>query len=180
MTRSEVPPEWAKFIDLLDPKVGERILDVGAGRGDKAAKILRSFPGTDVYAVDPNDKRIADAKRDHPALKSSVATAENLPFDDSYFDKAYSTMALHHFNDLDQALSEIERVLKPRGSYVVLEVEPRSLTGMLFRFFGRLMGERMSIMTLSECLARIGASKGVQVVTSTSLGADYLVHLRKS
>ncbi|HXY56597.1 MAG TPA: methyltransferase domain-containing protein [Nitrososphaerales archaeon] len=180
MTRSEVPTEWVKIIELLDPKRGERILDVGAGRGDKAAKILRSFPGTDVYAVDPNEKRIADAKRDHPALKSSVASAERLPFSDSYFDKAYSTMALHHFNDLDQALSEIVRVLKPGGSYVILEVEPRSFTGTLFRFFGRLMGEHTSIMTLSECLARMGKAKGVQVVTSASLGAKYLVRLRKS
>ena len=179
MTSSEARSDWAKFIDLLEPKSGERILDIGAGRGDKAFMILESFPGAEVYAVDPNEKRVAEAKRDHPTVRSSVATAERLPFDDSYFDKAYSTMALHHFADLDHALAEIERVLKHGGSYVLLEVEPGSLAGRLFRFFGRLMGERMTIMTQSQCLARLGRAKGLEVVTSISLGAKYLVRLRK-
>jgi len=179
MTHSEAQSDWEKFVALLEPKGGERILDVGAGRGDKAAKLLQDFPGVEVYAVDPNEKRVADAKRDHPTVRSSVAGAERLPFGDSYFDKAYSTMALHHFTDLDQALSEIERVLKQGGSYVVLEVEPRSLAGRLFRFFGRLLGESMTIMTQSQLLARLGTAKGLEVVTSTSLGAKYLVLLRR-
>ena len=179
MTHSGANSDWESFIALLEPKSGERILDVGAGNGEKASRILQSFPGTEVYAVDPDEKKIAEARQSHPGVKSSVAAAESLPFEDSIFDKAYSTMALHHFADLDLALPEIERVLKRQGTYVVLEVEPGSLTGRLFRFFGRITGEHTNIMTQSECLARLKAAKGLEVVSSTGLGAKYLARLMK-
>jgi len=164
---------------MLDPKSGDKILDIGAGKGEKAARLLQAFPTTEVYSVDPNAKRIAESKRDYPSVRSFVANAESLPFDDAYFDRAYSTMALHHFADLDQALGEICRILKNGGSYVILEVEPRSLAGRLFRFFGRFMGEHMNIMTLSQCLTRLKSAKELEVVASTNLGSKYMVHLRR-
>jgi ubiquinone/menaquinone biosynthesis C-methylase UbiE len=162
---------------MLDPKSGERILDIGAGKGEKAARILQAFPGTEVFAVDPNERRITQAKRDHPSVRSTVAGAEKLPFDDAFFDKAYSTMALHHFSDLGKALGEVARVVRPGGSYVVLEVEPGSLLGRLFRFFGRLMGERMQIMSEGQLLVKLEHAEGLRVASSVSLGSSYLVQL---
>ena len=179
MTHPGNQSDWEMFIAMLNPKSGDRIIDIGAGKGEKAAKLIQAFPTAEVYAVDPNAKRVAEAKRDYPSVKSSVASAESLPFDDAYFDKAYSTMALHHFADLDRALGEVRRVLKDGGAYVILEVEPRSLAGRLFRFFGRAMGEHMSLMTRSQCLTRLGSAKKLEVVTSTSLGSKYLVRLRR-
>jgi len=166
-------------VSMLEPRSGERILDVGAGKGEKAARVLESTPGVNVFAVDPNERRVEEAKRNHPSVKSFVAGAERLPFDDAYFDKAYSTMALHHFANLNLALEEISRILKQGGSYVVLEVEPGSLAGMLFRFFGRLTGEHMNIMTMAQCADALKAAQGLEVVQSTSLGPRYLIHLRR-
>lgn len=54
-------------------------------------------------------------KRERSKLKSRLGSAENLPFHDSFFDRAYSTMALHHFSDLGKALGEFARILKPCG-----------------------------------------------------------------
>ena len=165
---------------MLDPRSGERILDIGSGRGEKAARILQAFPGTEVFAVDPNGRRITQAKRDHPSVRSAVAGAEKLPFGNAFFDKAYSTMALHHFSDLDQALGEIARVVRPGGSYVILEVNPGSPFGRLFRFFGRLMGGKMQIMTEEQLLARLQRTPGFQVARSASLGSRYLVQLERA
>ena len=165
---------------MLDPKSGDRIVDIGAGKGEKAARILQAFPGTEVFAVDPNERRVAEAKRDYPGVRSAVARAEKLPFDDAFFDKAYSTMALHHFSDLDRALGEVSRVVKPGGSYVIMEVEPGSPLGRLFRFFGRLMGEKMQIMTEEQLLARLGHAAGFRVAGSVSFGSKYLIQLAKS
>ena len=180
MPHSESPSDWAMFIEMLHPQKGEKILDIGAGSGQKAAKVLETSQGSEVYAIDPNAKKVAEALAAHPAIKSSVARAEKLPFDDAYFDKAYSTMAFHHFANIDNALAEIARILKPRGSYVILEVEPGSMLGRTFRFLGRLMGERMTIMTEGECLARLRSKEGFEVVASASLGASYLVHLMRT
>lgn len=179
MSRSGTRSDWEEFISVLEPHSGERILDIGAGKGEKAAKVLESSQGIEVFAVDPNERRVAEAKRDYPAVKSSVAGAEKLPFGDAYFDKAYSTLALHHFANLDQALSEISRVLKPGGVYVIFEVEPSSLQGRMFRFFGRLMGERMSIMTEAQCIDKLGAADGLEVARSTRLAGKYLIQLKR-
>jgi ubiquinone/menaquinone biosynthesis C-methylase UbiE len=165
---------------MLDPKSGDRILDIGAGKGEKAARILQTFPGTEVFAVDPNERRITEAKRDHPDVRSTVAGAEKLPFNDAFFDKAYSTMALHHFSDLDRALGEISRVVRPGGSYVILEVEPGSPLGRLFRFFGRLVGEKMQIMTEEQLLVRLQRAASFRVARSVSLGSSYLVQLART
>ena len=89
-------------------------------------------------------------------------------------------MALHHFADLDRALSEVTRVLKPGGSYVVVEVEPGSPLGRLFRFFGKLFGERMQIMTEGQLLSRLEGAAGLRVTRSVGLGSRYLVQLTKS
>ena len=168
-----------RFLRMLSPSSGERILDIGAGKGNVADRVLKATGGAEVHAVDPNEKRVASMKKEFPAIRSSVASAERLPFADSYFDKVYSTMALHHFSDLDEALHEVARVLKPGGSFVILEVEPGSGLGSLFRFFGRLFGEHMTIMTHEELLARLKAADGLQVEESASSGSRYLVRLRR-
>jgi len=179
LAQSGTQLDWEKFIAMLDPQSGDRILDVGAGKGDKAARILQTFPGTEVFAVDPNERRISEAKRDHPDVRSTVAGAEKLPFDDASFDKAYSTMALHHFSDLDKALAEVSRVVRTGGSYVILEVEPGSPLGRLFRFLGRLMGEKMQMMTEEELLSRLERAAGFHVTRSVSLGSRYLIQLSR-
>jgi len=165
---------------MLAPGPGEKILDIGAGDCSKSAKVLEASPGTEVYAVDPNERRIATARRQRPQVKSSVAGAESLPFPDSHFDKAYSTMALHHFTDMDRALDEVARVLRPGGLYVILEVEPRSTHGRLFRFFGRLMGERMRIMSQDQLLATLKRVAELRVTDSAALGSAYLVRLARA
>jgi len=165
---------------MLSPGPGEKILDVGAGDCSKAAKVLEASAGAEVYAVDPNEKRIAAARRQRPQVKSSVAGAENLPFPDSQFDKAYSTMALHHFTDIDRALGELARVLKPGGLYVVLEVEPRSTLGRLFRFFGGLTGEKMQLMSQNQLLARLNQAQGLRVIDSAGFGSTYAVRLARA
>jgi ubiquinone/menaquinone biosynthesis C-methylase UbiE len=168
------------FLAALAPARGEKILDVGAGRGAVAARVLGFAPGSEVFAVDPNEKRVAAMRRDHPQLRSSVARAESLPFADSFFDKAYTTMALHHYSDLDAALRELARVLKPGGSFIVVEVDPRSAKGRLFGFFGRWTGEHLSLMSEKDLAAKLGSAAGFRLVSSLKLGSDYLIQLTRS
>ena len=180
MSAGGAESDWDAFLSALSPGQGEKILDIGAGDCSKAARVLEASKGAEVYAVDPNEKRIAAAGREHPQVRSSVAGAESLPFPDSHFDKAYSTMALHHFADMDKAFGEVARVLKPGGQYVILEVDPHSMLGRLFRFFGRLMGEKMQVMTMEQLLARLRQAPGLNVASSRGLGSTYLVKLTRA
>ena len=165
------------FIDMLAPATGERILDIGAGKGRVADRVSRESKGAEVHAVEPNEGKVAVMRWVFPAIKSAAAEAEKLPYPDSYFDKAYTTMALHHFADLDRALREAARVLKQGGSFVILEVEPGSGLGRVFRFFGRLTGEHMNIMARGQLLAKLGTAEGFRVARSEDFGSRYLVQL---
>ena len=165
------------FIAMLAPAPGEKILDVGAGKGEVADRVKKASMGAEVYAVEPDEKRVSSMKRDFPDLKGSAARAEELPYPDSCFDKAYTTMALHHFGDLDRALREVARVLKSGGSFVIMEVDPNSSQGRMFRFFGRLMGERMNLMSEGQLLAKLGTVDNFRIVRSERHGSSYLIQL---
>ena len=171
--------DWDAFLEMLAPQTGERILDVGAGKGELASRISRIAAGAEVYAVDPNTRKVAAMKRDHPEVKATSAGAESLPFADGFFDKVFTTMALHHYADVDRALGEITRVLKPGGSFTVLEVEPGSAKGAMFRLFGRLMGEHMTLMTEEQLSTRLMKAEGLKVVRAASVGSGYLIQLSR-
>jgi ubiquinone/menaquinone biosynthesis C-methylase UbiE len=172
-------PDWDTFIGLLSPGPRERILDVGAGKGAVAAGVYKASNGAEVYAVDPNEKQVTRMKKAFPEVRTSVAGAEKLPFADSDFDKAYTTMALHHFTDLDRALGEIARVLKHGGTFVVLEVEPHSMLGRMFRFFESLVGEHVNIISEGQLLSKLSAQGGFGEPRSVRLGARYLIQLKR-
>ena len=108
-------------------------------------------------------------------MKSSVACAESLPFPNSFFDKAYTTMALHHYSDLDKALKEIKRVVKLGGSFVVVEVDPTSGMGRVFRLFGRLNGEHTHLMREDQLASRLGAEDGFSVASTAKLKSSYMI-----
>ena len=156
------------------------ILDIGAGKGAVVAKVLDASNGAEIHAVDPNEKKVAAMRREHPNVKCSVAGAELLPFPDSKFDKAYATMSLHHFADKGASFKEVARVLKKGGALVILEVSPSSGQGRLFRFFGRLMGERVDLVTIEELEALVKKTGVFTVMKSVSMGPRYLMLLSKN
>ncbi|MDE1852382.1 MAG: methyltransferase domain-containing protein [Thaumarchaeota archaeon] len=179
MSWTDSKAEWDEFVRMLSPGPGEKILDVGAGKGVVAGRVLDASKGALVHAVDPNEKRVAKMQSDFPGLRASVAGAEKLPFADSDFDKAYTTMAMHHYANIDGALSEIARVLKHGGTFVILEMEPGSLMGRIFRLFGKIGGEHMTVMREDQLLAKLKARGDYRVSNSTKLGAKYLIELTR-
>jgi SAM-dependent methyltransferase len=90
-----------------------RILELGAGTG----KLTRSLAarGHVVVATDPAGEMLAELVRSGLPVETTVAAAERLPFTAQNFDTVVVAQALHWF-DLDAALPEIARVLRPRGT----------------------------------------------------------------
>ena len=102
-------------------KAGDKVLDVGCGKGFLLYELTRAVPGLVVAGIDVSEYAIANAKEEvRPFLK--VADAAKLPFEDKSFDFVYSITTLHNLKcaALDKALREIERVGK-RDKYVVVE-----------------------------------------------------------
>jgi ubiquinone/menaquinone biosynthesis C-methylase UbiE len=115
---------WEKvaraIVDHYGIKPGDKILDVGCGKGFQLYEFFKMVPGVEVFGIDVSEYALANAKeevRDHLQL----GNATSLPFPDKYFDLVFSITTLHnlHNYDLEKALQEVERVGK--NKYICVE-----------------------------------------------------------
>lgn len=102
-------------IDLLDPKPGESILDLGCGTGQLTAKIAAS--GADVLGVDASPEMIGQARQNYPKLRFALEDATKLPFEEE-FDAVFSNATLHWVRNADAAAASIARALKTGGRFI--------------------------------------------------------------
>ncbi len=103
------------LLDLLNPQVGEDILDLGCGTGDIAATIAEY--GAQAVGVDASPAMIDTARARFPGLDFRVVDAAEMPFD-AEFDAVFSHAVLHWVKRADDAAHGIARALKPGGRLV--------------------------------------------------------------
>jgi len=102
-------------------KPGDRVLDVGCGKGFLLYEFTQACPGIEVAGLDISEYAIQNAKEEvRPFLR--VGHANHLPWPAQTFDLVISITTLHNLQcfDLDQSLREIQRVSR-RHKYVVVE-----------------------------------------------------------
>src|SRR5678815_4450924 len=99
--------------DLLAPRPGERILDLGCGDGALTQQLAAM--GVRVVGVDSSPEMIAAACT--RGLDARVIDAEQLPFVGS-FDAVFSNAALHWMHDPDRVVAGVFRALRPGGRFV--------------------------------------------------------------
>lgn len=126
---------FTEFVrDTLQPRPGQRILDVGCGRGKTQVHLSRlRLTQVEMFAVDLNVERvraaIATARAHNISVGFAAADAMALPFPDATFDSTLTVAVLQHLNDLPAGVAELARVTRPGGRIVA--VEPDNAT----RFF---------------------------------------------
>lgn len=123
----DVIEQRRKFLRALNPQKGENVLDVGSGPGFLAAEIAEvTGSAGSVHGIDVSQPMV-DLARDHcaqiPWVTFNHADATHLPFSDNSFDAAISTQVLEYVADVDAALAEIYRVLRPTGRIVVVDTD---------------------------------------------------------
>lgn len=105
---------------------GSRVLDIAGGTGDLALAFAKKVGASgQVVHTDINEAMLRTG-RDRlldvgVALPTLVCDAEKLPFPDGHFDVVTVAFGLRNMTHKDQALKEMNRVLKPRGKLLVLE-----------------------------------------------------------
>ena len=101
------------LVELLNPRPGERILDLGCGDGVLTKKLQDR--GCEVVGVDSSADMIAAARA--LALNVSVQDAYNIDFHEE-FDAVFSNATLHWMKDADRVIRNVSRALKPGGRFV--------------------------------------------------------------
>ena len=108
---------------------GKRVLEIGVGAGSDHLNWAKA--GADLFGVDLTEKGIETTRKrlNLYDLKSNLQRidAENLPFEDNYFDIVYSWGVIHHSEDTEQIIKEILRVLKPGGKFLGMIYHRRAI-----------------------------------------------------
>ena len=94
-----------------------RVLEVGCGSGEMAARI-HALPGVSLVATDYSDDLVElTAARGVDARQADICY---LPFDPACFDVVYAGWVLDQVRDIERALGEVRRVLRPGGTFVAV------------------------------------------------------------
>jgi SAM-dependent methyltransferase len=127
------------LVHALDIHAGERVLDVAAGNGNASLPAARRF--ADVLSTDYVPALLEEAARraeaDGVALRTEVADAQALPYDDGQFDVVMSTIGVMFAPDQETVAAELARVCRSGGRIGLANWTPDSTVGDMFRTIGR-------------------------------------------
>jgi SAM-dependent methyltransferase len=103
------------FSALIGGLKHERLLEIGCGEGN----LLAVLPGTQKFGIDPSIHALQRARK-RSSANCAIARCEQLPFAAGTFDVVVAVGVMEHFEKIDDAISEVRRILAPRGHYVAL------------------------------------------------------------
>ncbi len=116
------PEVLGRVVELAQPRANWRALDIGTGTGHTAFALASQVAR--VIATDITPEMLAQGERlqEQNGLSNvsfREADVHSLPFGDATFDLVACRRAAHHFSDIDKAVAEMVRVLKPGGRIVI-------------------------------------------------------------
>ena len=133
-----------KAIKMLAEHEPKKILDVATGTADFALATLPLQPeeviGVDISEgmLDVGRKKITDQGITN--VKLEYGDSEQLRFEDNQFDAVIVAFGVRNFENLDQGLAEINRVLRPGGVAMILEFsKPTGLFGLIFSIYNKTL-----------------------------------------
>ncbi len=119
--------KWRKkVVQLVADCKPKLVLDVATGTGDLAINISKNTSADKIIGLDISEgmlkvgmQKVAKEKLNNVELV--LGDSENIPFDDNSFDAITVAFGIRNFETLEKGLTEILRVLKPTGTFVILE-----------------------------------------------------------
>ena len=106
------------LIEHLGDLSGRRALDVGCGKGRFARIFQERYPQAEMWGLDISEEMLRHVPAGIHTLAGSMTA---LPFEDGWFDAAYATESLEHAVEIDVAVGEICRVVKPGGHIAIID-----------------------------------------------------------
>ena len=134
-----------KFIDWMNPSCDSSLIDVASGTGDIAKLFsLRNKNLSTVTCIEPNEHMFKEGKKNLAHFKNINwirSTAENLPVDDNIYDFYSISYGIRNVSDINKALKEAYRVLKPGGRFMCLEFSKinNELLSFLYKNYSKVI-----------------------------------------
>jgi trans-aconitate methyltransferase len=125
-------------VDLLAPRPGERILDLGCGTGHLTARIAEA--GAQVIGLDAAEAMVARARAAYPRLRFEVARGEDFAVE-APVDAVFSSAAIHWMSPPESVAACVHRALKPGGRFVAEMGGRGNVATILSAIYGALAEE---------------------------------------
>ena len=153
-----------KLVSLLSLPKGSKIADVGAGTGNYSNAIANR--GYEVIAIEPSGV-MQGQKKNHPQVSWLTAGAEKIPLADNSVDGAVVMLALHHFQNIETGIKEINRITR-RGKIVIFAFEQAKIPDFwLTEYFPYFIQDTLatfpSTQNLAQLLARITKKNAIVI-----------------
>ncbi|MFV0237189.1 MAG: bifunctional demethylmenaquinone methyltransferase/2-methoxy-6-polyprenyl-1,4-benzoquinol methylase UbiE [Flavobacteriales bacterium] len=137
--------QWRKkVVKQIQVLQAEKVLDIATGTGDLAIMIAEKtraqITGLDLSAgmLEIGQKKVLEKGLEN-RIELIQGDSENLPFEDHTFDAITVSFGVRNFENLEKGLTEIHRVLKPTGTFIILEFAQPNTFPMkqLYRFYSK-------------------------------------------
>jgi demethylmenaquinone methyltransferase/2-methoxy-6-polyprenyl-1,4-benzoquinol methylase len=176
--------------DAAAPPAGGSALDIACGTGQLTLELRhRVGAGGRVVGLDFSERMLAVARAAHPSIEWVQGDATSLPFEDSSFDAATTAFGLRNLAYPEKGLSEMRRVVRPRGRLVVLEFlrPPHGLVGRTYELYlrhalprlgGWVAGDREAYRYLSDTVdSYLTGEQLLELASDAAWGSPQLLRL---
>jgi malonyl-CoA O-methyltransferase len=119
--------ELLSFFGNLTKK---KILDVGCGKGRYLKFLMKRFPTANYYGIDISDEMLRSCPK---GAETSIGNMLSIRYPDSFFDAVFSVEALEHAVNIEAAIKEMVRVLKPNGKIVIIDKNSSKLGALIIK-----------------------------------------------
>lgn len=137
-TRKADPYLFSRLHTLLYPSPKETYLDIGCGTGNYTSAFAKK--GYRFIGIDPSVEMLEKAEKQNKTVTWRIGKAENIELSEKSVDGIIASLTLHHWQDLNQGFSELNRVLKPNGKIIIFTSTPNQMKGYwLNHYFPKML-----------------------------------------
>lgn len=160
----------SRFLEFLQPSQGGLYAEIGCGTGNYTIALQGN--GYKMVGLDPSRYMLETARERDNSIEWIEASAEQLPILNDTLDGVICCMTIHHWSDLVAGFSEIQRVLRNDGKFILFTSTKEQMAGYwLNHYFPEMM--RLSIAQMPSQLQILDALKHCNLTICKS--AEYFV-----
>ncbi len=163
-------------LQVACPNASERVLDLACGTGALGERIVRQWPTVQVVGVDVSFAMLQQAATKFALHDTHWCQAESnrLPFRDAAFDLVICANSFHYFHHASKALAEVHRLLRPGGTFIVVDWCDDYFTCKLCSLWLRLRDPAFHQMYSQKACERLLTDAHFEITDSTKFRINWL------
>lgn len=161
-TRQADPYILSRLIECLEPKAGQKYLDVGCGTGNYSIELMKQ--GFDLTGMDPSEEMLSKASGRYQTGHWIKGSAENTGLSGLSIHGILAMLTIHHWKDLNKAFRELNRVLKPEGRLVIFTSTAEQMKGYwLNEYFPKMLNDSILQMPKYDRIKTVLESASLRI-----------------